>query len=33
MAETVEFEGLALIPTRYEEQENEDGTICAGGTC
>ena len=28
MAETVEFGGLALTPTRYEERENEDGTIC-----
>jgi hypothetical protein len=28
MAETVEFEGLALSPTCYEERENEDGTIC-----
>ena len=27
IAETVEFEGLALAPTRYEERENEDGTI------
>ena len=29
MAETVEFEGLVLTPTRYEERENEDATICA----
>lgn len=28
MADTVEFEGLALTPTRYEERENDDGTIC-----
>ena len=28
-ADTVEFEGLSLTPTRYEERENEDGTICA----
>lgn len=28
MADTVEFEGLTLTPTRYEERENEDGTIC-----
>jgi hypothetical protein len=27
-ADTIEFEGLALSPTRYEERENEDGTIC-----
>jgi len=28
MADAVEFEGLTLTPTRYEERENEDGTIC-----
>jgi hypothetical protein len=29
-AEAVEFEGLSLQPTKYEEHENGDGTIAVG---